>query len=84
MSVDPGRLGGLSFVADRSDSSGDIKKRTPLEQAIAEKTNRRVRYEAKLRKEGFKKTTVYVRAERWDEVKAFIDKVNSDPQGAGA
>lgn len=64
-------------MADRKfDSGGNIKKRTPLEQAIAEKTDRRARYDAKMSREGFKKTTFWVRSDRVEEVKAFIHKMN--------
>lgn len=63
---------------DRNDSRNDIRKLSPLEQAIAERSDRRRRYDARMRDAGFKKTTVYVRAERLAEVKAFIEQVNAD------
>lgn len=70
-------------MADRKfDSGGNIKKRTPLEQAIAEKTDRRAKYEAKRKRDGLIKTTVWVRSDRVEEVKAFIRSVNeANPQG---
>lgn len=63
---------------DHHDSEGDIRKRTPAEQARALKSDRRARYDAKMRAEGFKRTTVWVREDRLDEVKAFIERVNAD------
>ena len=65
-----------------NESSGEIRKRTPLEQAIAEQTNRRARYEAKREREGFIRTTFYVPKDRLAEVKAFIQKLNAVPQGS--
>lgn len=58
------------------DSGGKIRKRTPLEQAIAEKTDRRARYAAKRRSEGFKHTNFWVREDCLPEVRAFIQMVN--------
>ena len=66
---------------DQHDSSEEIRRLTLLEQAIAERTDRRRRHDAKKRKEGFKRTTIWVRPERWEEVKAFIAKVNADHPG---
>lgn len=56
-----------------------MRKRTASEQAKAVQRDRRARYEAKMRAEGFKKTSVWVREDRLPEVKAFIEKVNAEP-----
>lgn len=61
---------------DQDDSSNEIRKRTPAEQARAEQTNRRARYEAKKEREGFKRALFYVKADRLDEVREFIKQVN--------
>lgn len=45
----------------RTLSGEGINKRTPLEQAIAEKTDRNARYEAKKRKQGLKRSTFWCR-----------------------
>lgn len=37
-----------------------MKKRTPIEQAIAESSDRRAKYEAKMRADGFAKTSLWV------------------------
>lgn len=62
---------------DHNDSSGNIRKLTPLEQAIAEKTDRRRRFDAEKARQGFKRTTIFVRADKLEEVKAFIRQVNN-------
>jgi len=70
---------GGSVGVDRKSKnalSGDIRKRTPQEQAIAEQTSRRARYEARLRKSGFKKTTVWVPGDRLEELKALVKAWN--------
>ncbi|MDE8651897.1 hypothetical protein [Novosphingobium album (ex Liu et al. 2023)] len=67
------------MAVDRKNSrrqSADIRKRTPLEQAIAEKTDRNARYEVRMRQKGFKRTTIWVREDRLDEVKAFVHRLN--------
>lgn len=71
---------GLDALGNRRDKS-DIRKRTPPEQAIAEQTSRVARYEARMRAKGFKRTTIFVREDRLDEVKAFIKAVNEDAPG---
>lgn len=53
-----------------------IRKRTPLEQAIAEQTDPRIRWDAKKREEGFKRTTMMVRTEAIPEVKAVVRLLN--------
>jgi hypothetical protein len=78
---DPALLGELSVSHRKSDSGSDIRKRTPLEQAIAEQTDRRARYEAKRQRDGFKRTTVYVREDQLEVVKAFIRKANEAAPG---
>lgn len=60
----------------KPSQTGDIRKRTPLEQAIAEQTNPRARYDAKMIRDGFKRTTIWVRAEVLDEVKEFVRQKN--------
>lgn len=64
----------------KADSGSTIRKRTPLEQAIAEQTNPRARYDRRMADAGYHRTTIWVRKDRLDEVKAFIKKVNADPQ----
>lgn len=59
------------------DTSKTIRRRTPLEQVIAEKTNRLAAWEAKKRREGFKRLNVWVKEEKADEVKAFVQKLNN-------
>lgn len=51
--------------------------KTPLEQAIAEQTDRRARYDAKMRKAGFVRLSIWCPASAVDEVKALI-KARSD------
>ncbi len=80
-SLDRHPRGGVCVAKDQHDSSDQIRKRTPLEQAIAEKTDRRRRYDAKMERQGFKRTTIYVRADRLEEVKAFIQRVNETSAG---
>lgn len=67
---------GVDAMTTRRDTD-DIRKRTPLEQAIAEQTDRRARYQAKKAREGFKQTTLLVRVEALEEVKAFVKSVNA-------
>lgn len=64
--------------------SGDgVKRRSPLEQAIAEKTDRRARHEAKLRRQGMKKTSVWVREGSAAELLLLVKAVNqSDDEKA--
>jgi hypothetical protein len=66
---------------DHDDSSGNIRKLTPLERAISEQTDPRRKYDAKKERQGFKRTTIWVRADRLDEVKAFIQRVNETSPG---
>jgi len=61
-----------------------IRKRTPLEQAIAEQTNPRARFDAKMEQRGFKRTTIWVHRDGLDKVKAFIREVNAQAsEGSG-
>jgi hypothetical protein len=57
-----------------------IRKRTPLEQAIAVQSDRRARYEAKMRARGFRRTTVWLRVEDLD---AFQEVVRIKNGGEG-
>lgn len=59
-----------------SESGEGIRKRTPLEEAIACQKDRRARYDAKMRKAGFKRTTIWVREDQLEAVKSFVAKVN--------
>ena len=59
-------------------------KRSPLEQAIAEKTDRRARYEAAQRKAGMVKTSMWVFGECLDDVKALVRILNNDTGPARA
>lgn len=63
-------------MARASGKKSDIRKRTPLEQAIAEQTDRRARHEAKKLREGYTKTSFWVRTDRLDEVKSFVRSIN--------
>lgn len=69
-------MGAICFAVDQHDSSNDIRKRTPAEQARAVKSDRRARYEAKKEREGFKRTLFYVKADKLEEVRQFIQRVN--------
>lgn len=62
----------------QSDSDGEIRKLTPLERVIAEKTDRRRAFDARKEREGFKRVTVWVREDRVEEVKRFAQSVNDD------
>lgn len=66
--------------ASKSQKS-DIRKRTPLEQAIAEQTDRRARHDAKKVSMGLKRTTFWVRPEALDRIREFINSVNSEAPG---
>lgn len=65
------KRGSLSAASEDS-----VQKRSPLEQAIAEKTDRRVRYEAEKRRMGFKKTTIWVREEVLPDVQSLVKAIN--------
>jgi hypothetical protein len=54
----------------------EIQKRSPLEQAIAEKKDRRVRYERSMRDRGFLKTNLWIISHAVDDVKAAIRTLN--------
>jgi len=60
----------------KSESGTIIRKATPLERAIAEQKDRRRKHDAKKERDGFKRTTVWVREDRLSEVKEFIQRVN--------
>lgn len=66
-------------MAKSTSKGSDIQKRTPLEQAIAEKKDRRVRYEQRKKRQGFHKTNVWVKVEKLDEFRAFVEKLNATP-----
>lgn len=69
------------MAVDRKRASAqksDIRKRTPLEQAIAEQTDARLKWDAKMASKGFKRTSMMVHVDRLDEVKAFIKRVNEE------
>jgi len=51
-------------MSRNAESRSSIRKRTPLEQAIAEQSAANARYEAKRKREGFKRTTVWTPEER--------------------
>lgn len=65
-------------------TAADIRKRTPLEQAIAERTDKRARYLAKKRREGFTQTTLLVRTECLEQVKAYVRQLNDAAPEGGA
>lgn len=60
----------------------DVRKRSPLEQAIAEKKDRRARYEAKLRRNGLKTSTLATREEYWPVIRAFAADLNEGDKEA--
>lgn len=60
----------------QSESEGDIRKLSPLEQAIAEKKDRRRRYDRRMQESGFKRLNVWVREDRLPEVRQFIQQMN--------
>ncbi|MBV7267556.1 hypothetical protein [Erythrobacter ani] len=62
------------------ESSYQIRKSQPQQQADAERQSRHARYVTRMKKAGFKQTTFWVREERMADVKAFIQEVNADPQ----
>ena len=51
-------------------------KRSPLEQAIAEKTDRRVRYERSMREQGFRKTSLWIKEDCIDDVRTAVRILN--------
>lgn len=63
--------------------TSDIRKRTPLEKAIAEQTDRRRKHDAKMERQGLKRTTFWVRPEALAEIRAFISQVNARALGEG-
>ena len=73
--------GGMVDSNHGGRQSGDIRKRTPLEQAIAVKTDRRARYEASMREKGYKRTTIWVREDGLPEVHAFVRRINGEQVG---
>ena len=71
------RTDGTSAVAlKRSDQA--IRKRTPLEQAIAEEKDPRVRWDKKMREKGFRRTTIMVHESKLAQVKAYVAQLNAD------
>lgn len=48
------------------------QSRSPLEEAIAAKKDRRVRYESKMKREGFKKITLWVPVDCLDLVRELV------------
>lgn len=57
-------------------SGDDVRKRSPLEQAIAEKKDRRVRYNKRLAEKGLKVSTLPLREEYWPIVRALAADLN--------
>ena len=57
-----------------------IRKRTPLEQAIAEKTNPRAKYDAKMVRNGFKRSSIWAEEATLDDLKriAALSRDNPD------
>ena len=74
------RTWGFKWWPVSKDTENEIRKRTPLEQAIAEKKDRRVRYDARMREKGYKRTSFWIPEDRIAEVKEFIEGLNPDPQ----
>ena len=62
--------------AKATESENGIRRRSPLEQAIAESADRRVRYESKMREEGFKRTTIWVRADYLGALQTLVKVIN--------
>lgn len=63
-----------------AESGTGIRKRSPLEQAIAERTDRRVRYDASMREQGFTRTTIWVREDCLAGVRELV-RVLNDAEG---
>ncbi|WP_067735891.1 hypothetical protein [Novosphingobium naphthalenivorans] len=63
-----------------ADSEAEIRKRTPDEQAAAEATDRRVKYDAKLAKMGIERFTIQT---RWEAKEAFrsLSRLLKGPHG---
>ena len=53
-------------------TGGTMKKRTPLEEAIATRTDKRARYEAKMRAEGFKKTVLWLPVDCEGDIRQLV------------
>ena len=71
------RTDGVSgVVSNRSDRA--IRKRTPLEQAIAEEKDPRVRWDAKMRAKGFRRTTIMVHESKLEAVKVYVAQLNEE------
>lgn len=71
---------GAIVAVDRKPSKAqkaDIRKRLPLEQAIAEQSDRRVRWEAKRKEQGFVRTSFIVHQDALEQVKAFVREANA-------
>lgn len=59
--------------------TGDtIKRRSPIEQAIAEKKDRRARYVRLMREQGYHQTTIWVRRDKLEAAKTAVHILN-DP-----
>lgn len=72
---------GASVGIDRKKAqrqASAIRKRTPLEQAIAEQTDPRLRWDAKKREQGFTRTSFMVRGQAVPELKALVRALNDD------
>ena len=60
------------------ESDSTIRKRTPLEQAIAEQKDRRVHWDREQAARGFKRTSMMVHVSKIEEVKAFVRRMNEE------
>ncbi len=77
--------GEFSTSRNRPNGRGSIKtagpmpqKRTPLEEAIAQQTDKRARYDARQREKGFVKTSLWVRKEYLLDLKVYVALLNRD------
>ena len=59
-----------------------MPRRTPLEVAIAQQTDRQAQYEQRKRKAGYTKACVWVPSERVDELKALARAWTAEKEGA--
>lgn len=76
MSDDLGKSGSV----DQTEGT-DIRKRTPAEQALAEATDPRAAWDAKMARQGFKRKTVLTRTDSFEalrELAALLRGPNGD------
>ena len=57
-----------------------IERRSPIEQAIAEKKDRRARYEASMRRQGFRKTSMWVKSDCVEDIRTVV-RIHNDCNG---